>query len=423
MVISAVAILSLIVTEFTYIAQVNKRIAYDSLDQVKAHYLAKSGLKLSLLRLKAYDQINKLVGSSKAGSGIPSVPRSMLDKIWSFPFFFPIPTNLPGMSQGDKDKIAKFQNASNFDGKYSAVIQSESGKYNLNLILAQFNPKPAPSPSPSPSAPGAIPPVTPGTTAGSGVFDPAKARESLTEYLSQILNNKNQDDPDFAAGYRDFRIEEFMDAVFSWADNTYEKRNSSGKEQIKMKKAPFYSVSELHMLPLIDDQLYELFTPGLTAATTPGINVNTITEATLRAIVPQMTVEETKKFFTDRDNEEEDNSFKDAEGFYKYLLTNVGSFRGSQVAIDQLKKSLAERHIQIVTEETQFKVTVQAVVNQSTCLTEAWVTLGATNQTGTPNPSSSAKAQAPGAPPAPSVPGGANSVADPGLKITFMRIL
>ncbi len=52
MVIAAISVLSILVTEFTYVAQINQKLAFDGLDQLKAHYLAKSGLKLSLLRLR-----------------------------------------------------------------------------------------------------------------------------------------------------------------------------------------------------------------------------------------------------------------------------------------------------------------------------------------------------------------------------------
>ncbi|NDD91147.1 hypothetical protein EBZ37_03580, partial [bacterium] len=71
MVISAMTILAMLVTEFTYIAQVNSRMAFDSLDQVKAHYLAKSGFKISLIRIRAYQNLKALASKSGAGAMIP----------------------------------------------------------------------------------------------------------------------------------------------------------------------------------------------------------------------------------------------------------------------------------------------------------------------------------------------------------------
>lgn len=167
MVIAAMTVLSVLVTEFTYVSQVNQRMAYDGLDQLKAHYLAKSGLKISLLRLKAYQQVKQFIGggagagAAAAGAAAAMVPKSLLDKIWSFPFMYPIPTNIPGISAIQKEQIEEFQKNSSLEGSFSALIESESGKYNLNLLLPGFKPEPGPSPSPSPSP--AAPP-TPGAT-------------------------------------------------------------------------------------------------------------------------------------------------------------------------------------------------------------------------------------------------------------------
>lgn len=426
MVIAAVSTLSFLVTEFTYVSQLNQKLAYDELDQVKALYLAKSGFKLSLLRLKAYRTVKNLLASQ---GGAAAVPASVLDKIWSFPFLYPIPTSIPGMTLGDKDAINKFQKDSNLEGNYSAVITSESSRLNLNMILAGFQPtgqvSPSPSPSPSPGqntnpSGSATPSPTPSPSAS---FDPESARKSLQDYFQTILQNKFQDDPDFQSEYRDFRIEDFMDNLVAWADPSYERKQSGMGDNTFFKRAPFYSITEFHMLPGIDDQLYALFTPTLTASRTPGININTIQEPVLRALVPQMTDQEIKDFFTFRDDPDQDNQFKDSDSFFKYLSNSVAAFKFDD-ALNKFKQDFQKRNIRIVTEESEFKITVQATVNQSVRTLEAWVTLSAddsskssSNKTpgGTPTPAPS---------PSPTPQNGTNSqVPDAGLKINFMRIL
>ncbi len=430
MVISSISVLAILVTEFTYIAQISQSIAYGGLDQTQAHYLAKSGLKLSLLRLKAYQQVKKFADSmsksmgASGGGGVPGVPRSMIEKIWNFPFFYPIPSNIPGMSPSEKAMVEKFEKDANLEGKFSAVIESESSKYNLNLLLAAYAPNPNPSslpqgtPSPTPTA-GATPTPVPS-------YSPQEARDSLGEFVDNILRRKFEDDSDFASNYRDFRLEEFMDQVVSWADRTYERRTSSNQDKIPTKRAPFYSVQELHMLPSIDDELYNLLAPNFTVNPTPGININTMQEATLHALIPRMTKEEVKEFFKYRDSEEVDNSFDSLDEFYKYLQKSVGFFKGSQQAIDEFKSSLIKRNIQLVTDESQFKITVRAQVNQAIRTIEAWVTLGEPTvkkmgenpEDGSSRDSSSSSNPAFGyqngiqKPPKP----------DSGLKITFMKM-
>ena len=114
MVLAAVSVLSIIVTEFTYITQMNQKLAFDSTDQLKAHYLAKSGLKLSLLRLKKAYPAGRKTPDGRRTDGAAAgeerrPPRAMLDKIWSFPFFmYPIPpSNIPGLSMTDKGLRSK----------------------------------------------------------------------------------------------------------------------------------------------------------------------------------------------------------------------------------------------------------------------------------------------------------------------------
>jgi type II secretory pathway component PulK len=432
MVIGAVSILALLVTEFTYVAQMNERLAFDALDSVKAFYLGKSAVKLSLLRLKAYQTVKDLVGgasgkngaSGGAGLGGINIPTSLLDKIWSFPFLFPLPTNLPGMMPSERDKIEKFQKDSNFEGSFSALIESESGRLNINSILPQF----APSPSPSPGVNGATGATGATTTATSGTpsptpsFDPTQARQSLSIYFQNLVNSKSEDDPDFASEYRDVKIDDLMDQVVGWADPTYEARISPTQDSIPLKHAPFYSLSELHMIDGMDDTLYDVFSPGLTASRTQGLNINTMAQTTLHALVPLMTASELTDFFKYRDDDTVDNTFKSPDDFYNYLSNSVGAYKGNTTAITELKQDFAKRNVVLTTDETEFKITVTAQVGNANRKIEVWVRLRKLPNTPT-NTATGTRAPAPSPTPASA---GANDngapLPDPGIKITYVRI-
>lgn len=179
------------------------------------------------------------------------------------------------------------------------------------------------------------------------------------------------------------------------------------------------------MLPMLDDELYQLFAPNLTAIATPGININTMKDATLRALIPTLTKDEITEFFKFRDSDEADNLFKSGDQFFEYLTKNVVAFRGNQQAINELKADFDKRNIRLVTDETQFKITVRAEVNSAARTFEAWVTLGPPTPSSGTNPAGQPPAG--GVPPL-SGPGptGATPTAtgkDSGLKITFMKML
>ena len=427
MVLAAIGILSFLVTEFSYVARVNAQMAQDAQDQVKAHYLAKSGLKISLLRLKAYQTLRSAIGSGSGGSGSSSnplagaIPKGVMEKIWNFPFIYPLPT-LPEMTISEKDQINAFQKDSGLEGHFSAVIESEDSKYNLNMLLPQFAaPAPSSSPSSSPS-PGSSPSPNPSPRASpspSTSFDPEQQRKSLHDYLQQIIANKVIDDEDFAHWYRDFKVDDLVTNIASWEDRGYNTNEAIPTDQLFPKRAPFYSLTELHMVPLIDDELYNLLTPGLTVNPTPGININSMQELMLRALLPQITPDEVTDFFKYRDDPTTDNVFKQPQDFYDYLQKNIAFFRGDKSAVQKFQQDLQTRKIQLVTDETDFKITVQAQVNQAVRTFEFWVSLTGTSSP-TPSPSHSPSGT-PSPPPGSTNP--ANQVPDAGLKITFMRIL
>ena len=421
MVISAMSVLAIIVTEFTYIAQVNQRMAYDGLDQIRAHYLAKTGLKLSLLRLKAYQTVKNFAGGG--GSGGLSVPGTLMDKIWSFPFLFPIPKEAPGLTIGAKDALEKFDKETSLVGNFSAVITSESSKINLNQIIPGFAPIAQPAPSPSASAAGnpggTSAPSDPGGSAGPSAtpsFSADKARDSINSMIEGILAQKNEEDPDFAQEYRDIRAQDLSDAIFGWADHSYERKVPSRNDAIPEKKAPFYSITELHMISPMEDAIYDLLAPNFTARMTQGININTVTATTLRALVDGMTKIESDAFFKFRDSTEDDNRFKAPEDFFKWAKDNIASLKSDE-ALKKFQENLASRHLRILTDESSFKITVQSQVNQAVRLIEAWVDLDSAS-----GGKKSADPQTPVAS-APVPEGAPSPKPSTGLHLTFMRIL
>lgn len=421
MVLSAISVISLLVTEFTYVSQVNQKVAYDSLDQVKALYLAKAGLKLSLLRLKAFEHVKSTL---KNLGGAVAVPKNVLNQIWSFPLVYPIPSTLPGLTLTQKEAIDKFTEESSLDGNFTAVITSESSKYNLNMILAPFVPKDAPTGTTGKTGTTGSTGST-GSTGVSGAtgttgpqFNAEEARKSLREVVGNILQPKFENDDEFADEYRNFDVDGLVENMVAWADKSYEGQNVSPDPVIPYKRAPYYSVSELHMVERMDDKLFDLLAPSFTASTTPGINVNTIEEPMLRALLPGITDEEVKEFFEYRDSSEQDNSFKDSKEFFQYLQTNIGVFRGDANEIKKFQELLTKRNIRIVVDETDFKIIVEAQVRTAKRTIEAYVTLEGDGQGSSKSSTGKTGPRVVG-------PGGAeqNQDKETGLRLTFMRVL
>ena len=391
-VLAAMATLAVFVGEITYTAQINQKLAYDRLDQVKAQALAKSGLKIALLRIRAYFEIKKTIGKMADSAGASAdalnsvVPKSIIEKIWSEPITVPFSGDISSLPSGVKDALGKFRKDSNMEGNLYISIQAQSNKFNLNSTLAQFASQATPTPSPSPSSGAGAASATP--TATPIGFDATQARQLLGEQIKNTFQKRFESDEKFRDNYRNFRTEDLLNEILGWSDLSYD----SPREQVAtlpFKKAPFYHISELHYLQTVDDEIYNLLADQFSAGIASAINVNTIKEPVLRALVPQMTAEESKKFFDYRDSTGDtagtttqkkqstgdDNSFKTPAEFFKYLKEKVAGFGGSETKVTDYQNSLTQRGIQITTDETNFLVHVEATVMQTKRTLEAMVSV------------------------------------------------
>ncbi|NDG83921.1 MAG: hypothetical protein EBX52_02660 [Proteobacteria bacterium] len=409
-VLASMATLAIFVSEITYTAQINQKLAYDKLDQVKAQALAKSGLRLALLRIRAYSELKKTVGQMAQQAGASQdmvnslVPKAMIEKIWSEPVTIPFSGDISGLPGEIKDALGKFRKDSNMEGKLYINIQAQSNKINLNSTLPGFAVQATPTPAKKGSnqnsggTPGQDQTQDQGQNQNASAsptpisYDPEQARQSLQKQIEDTFQKKSEEDERFRDQYRSFRVEDLVQEILGWSDLAYD----SPREQVStlpFKRAPFYHISELHYLPSMDDTLYDVLADQFNISVASYININTIKEPVLKALIPQMTAEEIKKFFEFRDGKGEsgndDNTFKDSKGFYEYLKGKVQFFSGSETRISDLQKALAQRGIQLTTDESNFLVHIEATVQQTKKTLEAMVSIVEKKTASVPNDQSS----------------------------------
>ena len=382
-VLASMATLAIFVSEITYVAAINQKLAYDRLDQVKALALAKSGLRLSLLRIKAYSELKKTIKKLGGDSGPAAsmIPAGMIDKIWSEPLTIPFSGDISSLPSSLKDALVKFRKDSGMEGKLYLSIKAQSSKFNLNGPVAAFARLPQSGGSPTPSATPVSGTVEPGPSPA--VFSAEQARQLLGEQIRSSFNARSESDEAFRDEYRNFRIDDLIEEILGWADLAYD-TNREQASPYPFKKAPFYHISELNHLPSMDDRIYDLLSSQFHAGVSSKLNVNTIQEAVLKALVPGITKEEVKKFYEVRDgapsaeggaSATQGQPFRSADDFYKFLKERVQFYQGSETRIQDLKNALSQRGIEIVTDETDFLVHIEATVNQTKKTLEAMVSL------------------------------------------------
>ena len=122
-----------------------------------------------------------------------------------------------------------------------------------------------------------------------------------------------------------------------------------------------------------------------------------------------------------------DNLFKSADDFYKYIGDKVTAFSGSTTKIQDFKNSLAQRGIRIITDESNFIIHVEATVQQTKRTIEAYVSIIDSGASTAPLPKGAASPAATASPTATPPPGSNattdNTIEKSNLKITQLRFL
>ena len=262
MVMSALAVLTIVVGELSYSMHMQSRLAYNYTDGLKAYYSAKAAMKVGLLRLSLYKQVKAYLGSEQNRMIAAALPSAFVEKIWNFPFMYPIPVP-EDASVIQKDALKEFQKNSSMEGEFQVHIQSEGSRLNMNNLLVTTAPSPSPSASPSPGAtPAPAPTPTPSGSAPAEVdFKPI-----VEDTISKLLHNRRESDREFA-DYRDITGRDIMQAIHMYVKYDREQQGRltlPGANEMVPKDAPLYSMAELHFIPGLDDTIYDLIEPSFT---------------------------------------------------------------------------------------------------------------------------------------------------------------
>ena len=358
--LTTISILAVLAAELVYETQVYHRVVFNSLDQTRAHYLARSGLKIARLQVLGAQKANQFL--QNAGANAPVSPAD-IDQIWQTPIILPPPVPASA-SPSLKSAAEKFNNELNLGGTLNITINGESGKLNLNRLvwlnrgarLGGNNNSGAPGSTPPPPPP----PTSADGSSGNAAADPKAEqqtiRASYVRLINELLKEKKEADEEFARKYESVTGEELIGNLLAWMDPLEEVDGESAPKAnyyrgleppLSLKSAPLYSLSELHMVKGFDDELVEFFSQNFTASITDGININRVGDDILRAILPSLEEDTLKKFNEKRAL----GPFANAEAFFKYAQEELG-------LTPEMKAELDRSGISFVTNETAYRVIV-----------------------------------------------------------------
>jgi len=316
MVLSALSTISFLLADLSYTTQVHQSIAVGSFRQLQAHYLAMSALKISLIRLKAFQGIKKNLEKLQASQFFP------IDGIWKTPFSYPPPLSM--LPKGATEVQTLIQ-SSFLKGNYTSEIHSEDGKFNLNLL-------------------------------SDASLMETDIEKEFEQYLEYILEQEFAKNPNLPPSYQQF-IPDLKEGILG-----------------QLSHQPFYSMSQLHLLKDMDEDLYLLLEPYFTVRPLEfkrQINVNSFHPLLLKVWIPEMSEEEIKTYETHIQT----NPFSQKEDFFNFLEKNVAHFQTQSDALHQFKEQISEKKIELTTEEKHFKIIATGQIHQANVTMTVWVSL------------------------------------------------
>lgn len=288
MAIFTIVLLTIIATEVMYETSVEFVVSSQSVNQVRAHYAAKAGVEISLLRLHIYRKALAALGDTAK-----SLP--ILDMIWQMPFSWPpvVPTEV---STVEKEEIKASVKSSLMQGQYMATIESESGKIDLSLLALENN---------------------------------QELVNRTVEQLVQIFQSKIENDEAFANKYSGFDFNRLVLNIKDWVDPD-DKQSTGGDEQslyshLNSENAtyppnqPFKTFSELHMVDGMTDEFYNILLPRVTIYGAKAVNVKYASREVLK-VTFRLNDDQVDRLIEER-GKEETQITKDSKSFLDYIVS------------------------------------------------------------------------------------------------------
>jgi len=302
MAIFTVTMLMVIATEVMYETSVEYVVSSQTVNQVKAHYAAKAGIQINLLRLHIYKKVVAAMGEDM----VKQTP--MLDMIWQMPFNWP-PLLPEGTSRADKEEVKAKVKGSIMSAQYNATIESEGGKIDLTTLAS----------------------------------DSEQVRNAAMKELEDIFTIRMRDDEEFARRHSGEDFHKIVNNIKDWVDPD-EKNDLGGDEKSLYQNIsqglsdsaranlppnrPFLTFEEMHMVAGMTDEYYGMLLPKVTIYGAKAVNIKYATRDLLKSLFG-LTEEQATRVMEERDKKDS-TTFKDEESFYKFL-------QGLGVRIEQFK--------------------------------------------------------------------------------------
>lgn len=288
MAVTAVAMIAYLAMEVMYDSTVEYSVNSQSLNRLKAYYAAKSGLELSMLRIKIYQTV-----MAKYGTQLGPY-QQYVDEIWKFPLAWPLPLD-ESMNSVDRESADKISKESLIDGAFAATISDEGSRIDLNDLV-------------SPSK---------------------KLAEITQQRLVEALKRQIEENEEWRDKYSNVRPEEVINNIADWMSSKNESLNGGDKRSAYAElnrdrefyppNAGFRTLQEMRMVKDMNDDFFDFLSPLVTIYGMKGVNPNFASKEVLKSLDAGITDEIVNEIVQRRDDPQLGGPFKDSEDFWGFV--------------------------------------------------------------------------------------------------------
>jgi hypothetical protein len=338
-VLGTIATLMVVVVEFTYIAQVNLQVSYGGSDELRARYIAYSGVKDGLVRLAAADTLKQSPMLQK----MPGA-ESMVDMIWKFNLA-DLKKTASLVSPDLAAKVAKIDEESALTASPDVKIHTkDTSKMNLNWMLSSQAMR---TPQPQGGDRNGAPPQTAVPQESPQQIRQAK-QVQLEAYLRGALRAQEKVDPGFEEMHRDFRLQDFVLQLVAYVDPD-PGAIAPGMEPRQLKHAPLDDISELQLFPNVDGALFRFFNQifSVLPVSDPSVDPASLSVVQLLIFFPDLNAEDAGKVAASLavSPQESGGGLQSAQVRLEQALARTLAYAGAQTRIkdliEEMKKQFA----------------------------------------------------------------------------------
>jgi type II secretory pathway component PulK len=375
MVLMAVAVLATLLADLTFNTQVNKLRVYNRQDQLQAKYNAMAALNFGMVRLKLYKEARNYLEKNPKIKDFAK--PEFIDMLWSMPFIFPLPMG-DRVDIVTKSMINDFQKNSLLQGELRLIIENSSNLININLLRVARSTKEASEQEDADKEKAQEEQKSKTSSGGEGDLI-ANIEERLTELLDNAVQSNLKTNEDFRAQFSNLDSKLLIKELkyFISDPKSYDEPERAEMEaryrakDMSPKFALLSSLSEFHLMDGWEDDIVDLIKNEITVHGVIVIDLNRITQNTLKLLVPMISLEQAQKFFTFRDDPEDPHYFNDLGDFKQYIVNKEAIISDSE--FDSRMEKFQKAGITFGTQGSLFKILATGKSGRATSTVTAYV--------------------------------------------------